>query len=187
MFPKDGQSYITPQNAGAPNALWVRARLAEPHESTHRPHPRTESCTVCKRQHRRGVRVGTGNSSLPWRRASSLVARTPAVRPNGQREAERRPLADVTLDPDPSSVQLFCFRRHLGRPGGTPRQRAITRYLTGLRPLSVSSAGSTTYRLRLGGEVPVKSGAPPPLQRDPTAKGGGDASCPRARCQRRWL
>src|SRR5262249_52396021 len=38
--------------------------------------------------------------------ASALVARTPVVTPNGQREGERRPLAHVTLDPDPPAVEL---------------------------------------------------------------------------------
>ena len=58
----------------------------------------------------------------------------------------------------------------------------------GSSPLSDSLCWFNDLSFRAkGGEATVKSGAQPRLQRDPTAKGGGEASCPRACCQRRGL
>src|SRR5262249_38717706 len=54
----------------------------------------------------RGSQRDTGDTSWPWKPTASLVARTPAVRLKGQREAERGPLTHLALHPDPSPVQL---------------------------------------------------------------------------------
>src|SRR5262249_48831491 len=63
--------------------------------------------------------------------AASLIARTLAFNPLWQREAERRPLAHLALDPDPPAVQLHellgqreAEPRALLLPGGVPADLA---------------------------------------------------------------